>query len=237
MKKLILVGARQNLDDIIFNAEALDYEIVGILDHYRFGHVEAIKDIPIIGSENQLLEKNIWQDAEFFLSSWWDGDQFNGTQPLDDEQVRRDRIDILDRSGVTVPNLIHPHWCQFGYGMSTIKLGRGILALPGSQFSREISIGDYSVIDWRCGIGPDTHIKRNVILGANTVSAHVVIEDGARIGVSCTLVPARHGATHLTVGENSIVYIGSTVLEDVPANSVYTMHDRIVRRRAKPINT
>ena len=55
-KKLILVGSRRNLTDIVYTAQDLGYEVVGILDKHYWGNTATIDNVPVIGSEDELLD-------------------------------------------------------------------------------------------------------------------------------------------------------------------------------------
>jgi acetyltransferase-like isoleucine patch superfamily enzyme len=227
-KKLILVGSRRNLSDIVYTAKDLGYEIVGILDKHYFGNTNFIDNIPIIGSEDELMDPSCqWRNYAFFLANWWDGTQDLSGQGHDGGQLRQQRIDLLEKSKVNVVNLIHPT-ATFFHKFDTVTIGRGNLILGHAKFTSHISIGNYNVIDWDCNIGTETTINNNVIVGAATTTAHVSLLDNTRIGVGCILIPRK--ANHMSIGPNSVVYIGSTCTVNVPPNSVFTMHGRIKKR-------
>lgn len=229
-KKLILVGSRQNLTDIIYTARDTGYEVIGILDKHYFGNTETIDGIPVIGSEDELLDENShWRAHSFFPANWWDGTQDLSGQGQDGGQLRQQRIELLEKSKVEVINLIHPT-ATFFHKFDTVTIGRGNLILGHAKFTSHISIGNYNVIDWDCNIGTGTTITNNVIVGATTTTAHVSLLDNTRIGVGCILIPRK--SDHMTIGPNSVVYIGSTCTVSVPPNSVFTMHGR-TRQRIK----
>jgi acetyltransferase-like isoleucine patch superfamily enzyme len=233
-KKLILVGSRANLTDIVYTARDLGYEVIGILDKHYWGNTNSIDNVPLIGSEEELLSPGCkWKDYSFFLANWWDGSQDLSGQGNNGGELRKQRIDILETSGVEVINLIHPT-AVFFHKFDTVKIGKGNLILGHAKFTSHISIGNYSVIDWDCNIGTGTSIGDNVIVGATTTTAHVIIDDHVRIGVGSILIPKKNPT--LTIGKNSIVYIGSTVLENVPADSVYNMYNKIRSRITKREN-
>lgn len=227
-KKLLLVGSRKNLSDIVYTASDNGYTVTGILDKHYFGNTPHIDGIPVIGSEQDLLDptKN-WDDFVFFPANWWDGSQDLSGNGKDGGALRQQRLDILDQSKVNVINLIHPT-AQFFHGTSTLKLGKGIMILGHAKFTSHITIKDYSIVDWDCNIGTETVIGRNVIVGATTTTAHTVIGDNSRIGVGCIILPRKKPTT--VIGANSVVYVNSCVLKDVPENSVHTMHGKILHR-------
>ena len=229
-KKLILVGSRNNLSDIIEAAKDSGYHIIGILDKHYWGNTEKINGISVIGSEDELLDPSSkWRKYNFFPATWWDGKQALGNT-VDMDQLRKDRLDLLDRTNVNVVNLAtkNIHWF---HSKQNLTLGKGILILANSSIGSNVSIGNYSVIDWDSRV-VDSTIGRNCIVGAASILAHTCIGDNVRIGVRCLLIPSRK-KTILTVGNNAIVYISSTVLDDIPENSVYTMHGKIRKRFKK----
>lgn len=235
---LILVGVRQNLADILEIAKRRNYKIVGILDKYYYGNVEAVCDIPIIGNEEWLLDKNNstaqqWIKTHcFFMTSWWDGRQHTPhTAGLDNEQVRKDRISILDNAGVKVINLIHPF--ADIRNADTIKIGKGVLINAYVGIVDNVSIGDYSVLDYQTRITAHTHIGKNCIIGGGTLTASAIIEDNVRIGVNCTIIATKKDFSSLTIGQGSIIHIASVVTDDVPAGYIYTRHEKMLRRIGK----
>ncbi len=228
-KDLILVGSRTNLTDITYTAEELGYNILGILDKHYYKNTETIDNVPVIGSEDELLEAdNRWKNCSFFLADWWDGKQDLSGNKLDGSALRQERIKILEQAQVDIPNLIHPT-AKFFHKFDTVRLGKGILILGHAKFTSHIQIGNYSVIDWDCNIGTRTTVGNNTIIGATTTTANAVIGDNVRLGVGCIVLPRE--STYTTIGNNAIVYVNSCVISDVPADSVYTMHGKTLKRR------
>lgn len=232
-KKLILVGSRQNLSDIVEAAKDSGYHIIGILDSHYWGNTSTINDIPVIGSEFELLDPNSkWRKYNFFPANWWDGRQAMGNETYDGDQLRRERIELLDKTGVTVVNLMTKdiHWF---HSKRNLVLGRGVLILSNASIGTDVTLGDYSVVDWDVRL-LDTKIGRNSIVGAASILAHTNIGDNVRVGLGSTLVPSRKKRL-LTVGNDVIIYIRSLVLDDVPDNSVYTMFGQIKKRFKKTV--
>lgn len=230
-KKLILVGSRHNLLDIIVAAEHSGYCIIGILDSHYWGNTDSICGIPVIGSEKELLDpKCHWRKYEFFPANWWDGKQTN--TDYNPEQLRQSRLDLLDRAGVQVASLISKdvHWYHKKHNL---QLGKGVLILSNASIGANVTLGDYSIVDWDARL-VDTEIGRNSIVGAASILAHVKIGNDVRVGVRSTLIPSRKKDL-LSVGDGAIIYIGSLVLDDVPADSVYTMYGQTRKRLKKPV--
>lgn len=229
-KKLVLVGSRKNLADIIETAKHSGYKIIGILDKHYWGNTTEICGIPVIGSEEELLvPNNKWAKYNFFPANWWDGKQALG-QEFDADTLRRQRLELLDKAGVTVVNLISKdvHWF---HSKRNLTLGKGIMILSNASIGSDVVIGDYSVIDWDTRL-VDTTVGRNSIIGAASILAHVNVGSNVRIGVRSTMIPSRKKDL-LTIGNNAIVYIGSLVLDDVAENGIYTMHGKTRQRFKK----
>lgn len=103
--------------------------------------------------------------------------------------------------------------------------------LSNVRVGANVTIGDYSVIDWDAGLA-DTTVGRNSIIGVDCILAHCAIGNDVRVGVRSVLIPSRRKHV-LTVGDRAIVYIGSTVLDDVAPDSVYSMHGKTMMRFKK----
>lgn len=231
-KKLILVGSRNNLLDIIVAAEHSGYRIIGILDSHYWGNTNSICGIPVIGSEQELLDPNCqWRRYEFFPANWWDGRQALKSG-YDADRLRQDRLDLLDRSGVRVANLVSRdvHWF---HNKRNFVIGKGVLVLGNASIGADVTLGNYSVVDWDARL-QYTKVGRNAIVGAASILAHVDVGDNARIGLRSTVIPSRKKDL-LSVGNGAIIYIGSLVLDDVPADSVYTMYGQTRKRLKKPV--
>jgi hypothetical protein len=233
-KNLILVGVRQNLFDIKQIAHLTNYKIVGILDKYYYGNTEEIVGIPIIGSEEWLLDDNHEQAQQwkkqncFFMSSWWDGRQHTPhTIGLDNEQVRKDRIALLDQSQVQLINLIHPLAILRN---ENVKIGRGVLINAFVNVNYDVNIGDYSVLDYNANIAAYTTIGKNCIVGPGTSIANAILEDNVRVGVNCTIVATKKDFSRLTIGRGSVIHLASVVTDDVPEEHFYTRHERMLRK-------
>lgn len=231
-KKLILVGSRRNLDDIISAAQVCGYKIIGILDKHYWGNTETICEIPVIGSEDELLDPNSkWRKYNFFPANWWDGKQAMGDNTFDGDQLRKERLELLDKANVRVVNLImdpYVHWIHF---KKNFKVGKGVLVLAGAKIGANVEIGDYCAVDWDVRL-VNSQLGRNTTVGVEATLAHTKTGNNVRIGVGSTLIPSRKKSL-LTVGNGAIIYIGSLVLDDVAENSVYTMHGKTRKRFIK----
>jgi UDP-3-O-[3-hydroxymyristoyl] glucosamine N-acyltransferase len=102
---------------------------------------------------------------------------------LNNEQVRKDRSELLDQSGVEVISLIHPF---SDIRDEKVTIGRGVLINAYSAVADNVVLGDYSVLDYQSRVTYTT-TGRNCIIGAGAMIANSIIEDNVRIGVRCTV--------------------------------------------------
>lgn len=233
-KPLILVGVRQNIDDIIKLAKYHNYEVIGILDQYYYGNTDNFYDIPIIGDERWLLDKSNqiakkWIDGAWFIcTSWWTGRQYLNISGLDLEQVRKDRIKILDDSQVKLANLIHPD--AKIPGLKTVNFGHGIIIMGEAFIGSYTSIGSHSIIDWQVTVSKHCQIGKGCIVGLRSNLANYILEDYVRVGVGANLIGSKKDFSLSTVGTNSIVHVGSIVLDDIPAGHIRTFTHKTLPR-------
>lgn len=224
-RPVIFVGVRGDFSMPIHLTQALDIPVAGILDKYYYGNTDSVWGIPIIGSEEQLLDPNDpqgkdWRENyDFVVTSYWIGSQHLNDIGLDNEQVRKDRCDLVDRAGVNVINLIDPT-CIYTPGYN-IELGRGIMVANLVGFRADISIGDHCIIDCFSSIGHNVHLGRNVLVGSRAVLSNAIIGDHAKLGVRTTVVGGLDNRGEpLHVGSGSTVWMGVTLVKDVPPDSI-----------------
>jgi acetyltransferase-like isoleucine patch superfamily enzyme len=234
-KQLILVGVRASLKDVIDIATARGYTVIGILDQYYYGNTQEKNNIPIIGSELELLDSTNpraqhWlKHCDFFCSSWWDGSQYFNRVGLDDEQVRHERIQLLDQVQARLATLIHPD-VRF-FDQATFVVDKGVLVCGAVVIGSNVKIGRHSVVDWAAAL-MQTELGVNCITGLRSVLAHCNIHDNVRIGVMGLVVGSKKDLSRAEVGSGSVVHAGATLIRDLPDNHVCTTHGRILARIA-----
>lgn len=232
-KQLILVGVRENLIDVIDIAVACGYTVIGILDQYYYGNTLEKNNIPIIGSELELLDSTNsraqhWlHHCEFFCSSWWDGSQYFNRGGLDNEKVRQERIQLLYQVQAKIANLIHPSVAITH--SNTFTVGKGVLICANVRINDNVTIGDHSAIDWGAAVG-ETELGKNCIIGVRSVLSNCNIHDNVRIGVLGVVIGSKKDWSRVEVGTGSILHVGAVLVRDLPDNHVCTTHGRILSR-------
>ena len=225
MKPIVLVGHRQNLHDVLMVAKACNRQVVGLLDKYFYGNTDAVCGIPVIGEDSKLADKSFVNDHDFFLTSWWTGNENLNNPDHSGDNLRKTRIGLLDQHDIQCTNLIHPQCTR----IESSQLGNGIIAMPYTAITDHCVIGDYSVIDWYALVGHDCKIGRNVIVGARaTLAGGITVQDNVRIGLSATVVEGHE--RDITLHKNSKIWAGAVVFDSVPEDANYTHNHRILKR-------
>jgi carbonic anhydrase/acetyltransferase-like protein (isoleucine patch superfamily) len=239
-RPLIFVGSRNDIVRLAVVAELNGIEIAGILDHHYYGNTENMSGIPIIGDERWLLDStneqsNQWlQNCDFFAANWT-----NGSQPspgeLDLSELRLERISILERSGASVINLIHPDSIRgLESKYNNIKLGKGIFIDDDCWIdaTASVEIGDYSVVAIGCRLSHRAKLGKNVTLAPEVFLANCEIADNSCFGMYSRInIQKSKDIDIVTVGENSTIWTGAEVNKHVPANSIFTDTRRIFKKR------
>ena len=184
MKPIVFVGHRRNLYDVLLVANDLGRNVVGLIDKYFYGNTDEVCGVPIIGADSILEDRAFVEDHDFFLTSWWDGNENLDNPEHSGDNLRKTRIKLLEDNGIKCTNLMHPDCKQ----LANTELGHGIIAMPFSGISHFCRVGDYSVVDWYTYIGHGCTIGKNVIVGArSTLAGGITVEDNVRIGLSVTI--------------------------------------------------
>lgn len=240
-KPIIFVGARMALDMIQNVVEDSGYKVIGVLDKYYYGNTKSIKGIPVIGSEDWLLDFDNKQSQkwlkkyDFALTSWWDGRQFlnNG---LDSEALRQQRAKILESSGARCPSIVHPS-VKFRGRKEKVQIGNGTIIEADCTFGPNISIGNFCYIDWGVSMYTNVHLHNNVIVGAKANLGEVTVSDNCRIGVASLTAPIGIKQNdHIVVGKNAVVWMGCHAYKNIPDDHIWTKGDKILSRFPKNNN-
>jgi acetyltransferase-like isoleucine patch superfamily enzyme len=238
-RPLIFVGSRQKLVRLAVVADLNGIEIKGILDHHYYGNTDQICQIPIIGDERWLLDKTNslaqeWKrDCDFFIANWNDGSQ--GLDGIDLGELRKQRIDLLELSGVNVINLIHPDSKirDIDSKYANIKLGRGIFIdddcwIDGTD---NVEIGDYNVISTGCTITHDVKLGKNVMVAPEVFLYGCEVGDNTYFGMFSRINYHKYRSiTSISIGTNCTIWTGAEVTKSIPDNSIYTDAKRIFKK-------
>lgn len=218
-------------------AEANGYKIEGILDFQYYGNTDRISNIPVIGNDLWLLDKDNDQaqewlkDCDFFIANCFGGSKAD----IRNQTLRTRRIQMLERLGIDSPNLIHPSNNLAGltskYTNGTLRIGKGNFFDEGVILHQDnVTIGNYCSLTWGVKVSHDTIIGNNVTFAPNCFYQFCDIGDNTFLGYDSEVSPFAN--KRISIGNNVVVWAKSSVSVDVPDNSVYTHKDRIISKRA-----
>jgi sugar O-acyltransferase (sialic acid O-acetyltransferase NeuD family) len=111
------------------------------------------------------------------------------------------------------PVLIHPTALV---DRESTDFGRGAIVCVGAIVTVNVTVGDFSQLNFGCTVGHEAQIGRGCLInpGAN-ISGGVVLEDGVLIGTGAQVLQ------YLRVGKGATVGAGAVVTSDVaPGTSV-----------------
>lgn len=238
-RPLIFVGSRRKLVRLAVVADLNGIKIKGILDHHHWGNLDNICQIPVIGDERWLLDNSNllvqeWKSScDFFVANWNDGSQ--GLNGLDLGELRKQRIEIVEKSGVNVINLIHPdsNIRDINSRYADIKLGRGIFIdddcwIDGTD---HVEIGDYNVISTGCTVTHDVKLGFNVMLAPEVFLYGCAVGDHTYFGMFSKINYHKYRSIKsIDIGTNCTVWTGAEVNKNIPDNSIYTDTHRIFKK-------
>lgn len=243
-RPLIFVGSRSKQALLNITAELNDYEILGILDHHYYGgDTTEINHVPYIGDERWLLDPNNqeaqrWiRTCDFFPATWWDGSQHINRPGPDMQELRLNRINILEQANVNVINLIHPRSIPLGSKSkySSLNLGKGIFIDDDCWICPyNVSIGNYCCISMSAKLAAGAHLGFNVCVGPKSYLHHCKIGDDSYIGMYTTF-NLRPDHSDIQVGHNVTTWVGSQISKDIPCNSIHTDTGRILKKISREI--
>ena len=199
LKKCYVVGAGGHCRVIIsiLQEPNSQYQVQGILDFNQANINEIILGVPIIGSVDELGEKQGKEDI--FLA-------------IGDNQKRAECYERLLSLGYKLPNLIS-HTAQID---SSSRLSLGNVVCPFVFIGPEVTIGDNNILNTRCLIEHETSIGNHCHVAPSALLAgRVQIGEEVFIGLGAKVVDNKKIVSHTIIGA------GAVVINDIEKNGVY----------------
>lgn len=196
MKDCIIIGAG-TYGQVYFEYLKEFYNVIGFYDDDSSLHGQLIGNVKVKGSVQDALNNE--SDCSVFV-------------PIGNNPVRVRILKEFEKSGFEIPSFIHTQTIIH----SSVKIGRAVYILPGTNIMPLTEIGDYSMISIGSNIIHHTSLEEGVFVsnGCN-VGANILIKKLAYIGMGATIMT---GVKY--VGESSLIGAGAVVIKDVPDNAV-----------------
>lgn len=205
MKKTIILGTGGNCFDILDaihqanKRRSRNYECVGFLDDNVELHGKSFHGVKVLGGLNDAAS---FPDCSFV----------NGIGSPSNFWRKPMILNQLDLSAERFETIIHPAaevstFAEVGEGTvilanatvcANARIGRHVMILPGAVINHDCVVGDYSCI-----------------ASGACLSGNVKVEDSCYLGSMCSIIGG------VAVHRQSLVGMGSVVLEDIPPGQVF----------------
>ena len=200
---VILLGYGGNVVDLVDMLDDINdlqgprYELLGFLDNRDELQGRSLHGYPMLGR---------FADATHFVERYPDV-RFTTWIGRVDTYLRRPQM--IESLGVPPDRflaLVHPT----SYVSRRARVGRGVLIYQHCTVSNSAVIGDHVVVL------PHSVISHDCVLGEYAVAtSNVTVGSEAKVGRNCYLGTACSMLPGVTIGEGSLVGLGSVVLRDV----------------------
>jgi sugar O-acyltransferase (sialic acid O-acetyltransferase NeuD family) len=210
---IFVFGASDHARVIIDIIELVgNYKIVGLYDSYKPKGYR-VAGYEVLGDESDLINDSQRSGLR------------QGIIGVGDNATRR-RLGYHLRSSIPeieYVNAIHPSATL----SRQVNLGQGVLVMAKCYVGLNTEVGEGAVIATNSIFEHDGWMGEYSTLGAGTTTGgHVTLGAGTAVCLGCTII---HG---MTVGKNTVIGSGSTVINDIPSDVVaYGSPARVIRGR------
>lgn len=216
LQDVVILGAggfaREVLDAFdAHNAIFPAYNVLGFIVDAEYGSPGTnINDKPILGDYSWLAENS------------------NNVHVICGVGAPEIRLELVERAknlGVSFCSITHPTATMTRW----VTIGEGTAITAGCIFTNRIVVGNHIHINLDCTVGHDVIIEDFVTIAPGAhISGNVNLQEGCFIGTGVNIIEKK------TIGAWSIVGAGSTIVDDVPANTtVVGVPGRIIKTRPK----
>lgn len=204
-KEIVILGTNGNCVDIFETIESINaqagrrvYECRGFLDDNLSMHGQTLCGVKILGP---LAKAGEYRDCYFV----------NGIGSPTNYIHKADIIAKTDIPLERFVTLVHPTAAV----SKTAQLGRGSVVFENVSITSHVRIGNHVIIL------PNAVLSHNVVIDDYTcITGGVCISGGTRVGRQCYLGTNSSIIGNITIGDFSLIGMGSVVLDGVAENSV-----------------
>lgn len=199
-RKAIIIGAGHYGEALLTYLVEGGYTIVGFIDDDPLKKGTIIRDIPVIGSFNDVVNDNLTTDFEAVFCA------------IGNNEARVKFLSKMRAIGYEVPDFIHDS-VQI---TKDTMIGVGVYIFPNCTLMPHTIVKDYTIISIGSVITHHTTIGQGVLISCGvTIGANVTIEEEAIIGVGASIKSG-----DITISKRALVGAGCVVIKDVPENGV-----------------
>lgn len=195
--KIVIIGGRGNGTVVASTIEdcrkaGQDIECVGFLNDNE----TEINGYPVLGGITKKAIDNLPSEYKFIFAM----------SNIKQASERYQMLQTLDIARERYATLIHPT----AVVSDKAKLGFGVVLMPLTLVSPDVTLGDHTQLYAQSFVGHDTSVGEMVFVANNaSIGGRITIDKGAHIGSNSSIVERLH------IGEFSIVGLGAVVLQDV----------------------
>jgi sugar O-acyltransferase (sialic acid O-acetyltransferase NeuD family) len=205
MTRIVILGTGGNCIDILDTIGDLNgaagmerYRCIGFLDDNRTRWGTEIHGVTVLGP---LASAQDLRECAFVNGIGSSGNFWRKRQIIETTGIPPERFETIVHPSASVSRLSHLDQGTVVFQhvtiTSNVRVGRHVIILPGTVISHDDVIGDYTCI-----------------------AGGVCVSGCVEIGQSCYLGTNAAIRDHCTIGEYSLVGMGSVVVASVPRNSV-----------------
>lgn len=221
-KRLIFLGTRSAMKEVVWLAEQNGFEVLGALDDHYIGNTAAEQEmgIKILGSQKSIANNQLDIDLKstyFFVASFFAGMNTDGWSR------RHEMISIVKKHDLECATLIDPV-CRIS---PDVEIGQNCLICFGVFIGTGCKIGNFSTLCPSAMMADHAVLEENVILnGQASIAYGVTVKTNAYLGPNSTV--GRIGLRVPTIGKNSIIAACSAIHRDVPDNKIILPNGKTV---------
>jgi sugar O-acyltransferase (sialic acid O-acetyltransferase NeuD family) len=196
MNNIIVIGKGGFAKEIIWLAKSCGKNVLGILDEIH-GEGDSFFGMPVLGTEHDWKK---FSDCEFVIA-------------IGSPVIRQKIVSKMQEQGSPkFSTLIHPSVVMSDF----VDVGEGTMICAGNVITVDIEIGKHCILNINGTVGHDSVIKDFVTIAPMvTISGEVSIGKGTEIGTASCI------RQQLTIGNDSMLGMGSTLTKPIPDNSMF----------------
>lgn len=184
-RPVIFLGTNSALEIFSDTCAEIGLSVHGIIDSDYYGNTTELYNIPVIDTENSLLDpdkREYYQQFDFFCATNW--------MPMTDSVTVRNRtkrarlLDLIEQQDLNCVNIIDPR----AKISPSVKLGRGCYVGEFTSIQPGVVVEDFVNIYSHCIVGHGSRVGKNsVVQRRSSIIAEVDIGQDVYISMSTCL--------------------------------------------------